>query len=320
MRKDMQNCLVSHIDLDGFGCNIIAQRYLGRDIPIYNVNYDELAETLMDIPRHVQLFITDLSIPENLKGLLEEFDRVIIIDHHISTRWALDWAKESDNRESVVSTERCATWLFYEYLANAFAYKDTLFDEWVKYIDDYDRYVLQYEESRRLNALFYISNRDRFVSDALSYSPKQMLEYNKERVDRYLQQQKEYFEKTVFFTLKAVEPRVLLFFGEKNKSYICEQVFDKDDAVGLVYGVDLHNMAVSLRSSTKHRIDCSKVASTIHPEGGGHRNASGASLNDLCGDWLRQENPNDITNPNYIFDMVLSFPVDNLPTYEEDEE
>lgn len=318
MNKNAKSIIISHIDLDGYGCNIVAQRYMGRDIEIHNVNYDELATTICLLPRDVQLIITDLSIPENLKGLLEEFSQVIVIDHHKSTLWAKEWASGRTNVEVQVSEDRCATWWFYEYLARAYGYKDESMDEWVKLIDDYDRYVHNYPESRRLNSLLYISNRDWFVSQAMLYTPQQVLDFSKDKIDRYLEQQKEYFEKTVFFTLKATEPRVLLFFGEKNKSYISEQVFDKDDCVGLVYGVDLHNMTVSLRSSSKHRIDCSQIAKTIHPEGGGHPNASGATLKDICGDWLKQENPDDIMNPNYIFDMVLSFPVDDLPTYEED--
>ena len=318
MNKNMQSVLVTHIDLDGFGCSIIAQKYLGRDIPMYNVNYDELAETLMDIPRNVQLFITDLSIPEHLKGLLAEFDHVIIIDHHISTKWALEWSEATQN-EAVVDTSRCATWHFYEYLAKHYNLRDTILDEWVKFIDDYDRYVLQYPESRRLNALFYISNRDRFVSDALLYTPQQVLQSNKERVDRYLQQQKEYVEQTTIFTLRNTPYRIVVFFAEKNKSAIAETLI-KEQNVDLCYGVDLHNMAVSLRSSEKTRLDCSKIANMIHPEGGGHRNASGASLKDYCKDWLYAEKPEEgfiLSNIN-TFKMILDFPIDNLPTYEDD--
>lgn len=202
MIKNVQTVLCSHIDLDGFGNNILVQKYIGRDIPIFNVNYDDLAETLIDIPRNVQLMITDLSIPENLSGLLEEFDHVIIIDHHVSTKWALEWAERTGN-EAIVDKSRCATWHTYEYLKRAYGYGDTILDEWVKYIDDYDRYILQYPESRRLNSLFYISNRDRFVSDALLYTPKQVLDNNRERIDRYLQQQKEYIDECQGFTLNA---------------------------------------------------------------------------------------------------------------------
>jgi len=311
MDKNAKSVVVSHIDLDGFGCNVMAMRYLGRDIPIHNVNYDTLAETLMDIPRNVQLFITDLSIPSHLCGLLEEFSHVIIIDHHVSTSWAIDWAERTDN-EAIVDKSRCATWHVYEYLASVYGYRDYMLDEWAKYIDDYDRYVLQYPESRRLNALFYISNRDRFVSDALSYSPKDVLNANRERIDRYLQQQREYIAQTTVFTLNEGTPKVGLFFAEKNKSAIAEALI-KDCGMDLLYGVDLHMMAVSLRSSERSRIDCSKIAQMIHPEGGGHRNASGASLD--ISDWMITKG---VDLP--LFRMVLNFPVENLPTYEPEEE
>ena len=311
MRKDIKTVLVSHIDLDGYGCNIMAMRYLGMDIPIVNVNYDELADKLVEIPRTFQVIITDLSIPENLKGLLEEFEHVVVIDHHKSTQWATEWGMDNDKVEVFVSEERCATWWFYEYLAKQYSYRDDLLDEWAKYIDDYDRYVLQYPESRRLNALLYISNKDRFVTDALRYSPKVVLNNNKERIDRYFEQQDEYIGKTSIFMIHY-NPNVAILFAEKNKSAIAERLI-KDRNIDLVYGVDLHNMTVSLRSSPISKIDCSKIAKMIHPEGGGHLNASGASLEYLMKDWLV---PAEQGN---IFKMILNLPVVNLPTYTEDD-
>ena len=317
MNKNMKTYLITHLDLDGYMCGTMAFRYLGRDILFNNVNYDTLAEAIMEVPRDYQLFITDLSIPDNLKGLLEEFERVIIIDHHISTSWALDWAKDNPNVEVIVDTSRCATWHFYEYLAKNYGFRDTILDDWAKFVDDYDRYVLQYPESRMLNALFYISDKIRFCTDALYKSPQQMLEDNKERVDRYLRQQKEYIEQTTIFQLN-VSPCVVMFFAEKNKSAIAE-VLIKERGVDLAYGVDLHNMAVSLRSSPVSRIDCSQIAKMIHPEGGGHRNASGARLD--TSDWLIAEKPKDgeFLSSRTHMDMIFDFPKEDLPTYREDE-
>lgn len=318
MRNDLKTVLVSHIDLDGYGCNIMAMRYLGMDLPAINVNYDELADRLMDVPRESQLLITDLSVPENLAGLLEEFAHVIVIDHHKSTKWALEWAKGKPDVEVTVSTERCATWLLYDYLKRAFGFGDTIMDEWARLVDDYDRYVLEDPDSRRLNALFYISNRDRFVTDAMRYIPQVVLANNKERVDRYLQQQKEYVDQTVVFTLGHPSDNTVLVFAEKNKSAIAECLMKNYD-VDLVYVVDLHNMAVSLRSSERSRIDCSKIAQTIHPEGGGHKNASGASLKEVCREWCVSTSE-DIINPEMMFKMILNFPTKDLPRYTEEDD
>lgn len=318
MQKNMPTYLISHIDLDGYGCNIMAFKYLGRDIPFKNVNYDELADTIVEVPRDAQLIITDLSIPENLKGLLDEFEHIVIVDHHISTGWAIDWAEGNPKAEVVVDRSRCATWLFYEYLAKHYGYRDTMMDEWAKYVDDYDRYVLQYPESRRLNALFYISDKVRFATDALLFTPQEVLAKNKERVDRYLQNQKEYIDQTQVFTIGA-KPLVMLFFAEKNKSAIAE-VLIKEHGADLVYGVDLHNMSVSLRSSEKTRYDCSQIAKMIHPEGGGHRNASGASLD--TSDWVVSRPPRDgeLLSTRAEIKPIFDFPTEDLPTYEEDED
>ena len=301
----------------------MAMRYLGADVPIVNVNYDELAETIVDTPRDVQLFITDLSIPENISGLLEEFEYVVIVDHHKSTKWAIEWAKDKKNVEVVISMERCATYLFYEYLAKQYGYRDTIQDEWAKYVDDYDRYVLQYPESRRLNALFYISDKDRFTLDALQTTPTQLLDipYNKAKVDRYLQNQEEYINKIIGFQLGDrlnCGHNIAIAFAEKNKSAYAEKCM-KEFGMDLVYVVDMHNFTVSIRSTPESKIDCSKVAKMIHPEGGGHPNASGASLD--SNDWIWNYDPEDKgLFPLKMFRMTLDFPLENLPHYTEEDE
>lgn len=271
--------VISHLDLDGYGCNIVAKRYLGHDIPICNVNYDDLVHAIVDVPRDARLIISDISIPENLAGLLEEFAKVVILDHHKSTEWAIGWAERTGNK-AIVSEDRCATWWFYEFMAEEYKYRDSLLDEWVKYIDDYDRYIHAYPQSRRLNALFYISDRDRFVNDALSLSPDAMLLRNKERIDRYFAQQKEYIEKCTAYSITE-DGSTVAVFAEKYKSAIAETLFDRCKEVNLVYIIDMHNNAYSIRSRDGAGIDCSALAKQIHPEGGGHPEASGASFNIL---------------------------------------
>ena len=282
----MDRYLITHIDLDGYGCLIMAQRYLGSDIHYKCVNYDELEDAIRDVPTDAELFITDLSISNNLAPLLNEFDNLTIVDHHLTSNWLNDEGNRA-RFNVVVSTERCATYLFYEYLSARFGFKDTMLDEWARLVDDYDRYVLQYPDSRRLNALFYISDRTRFVQEALYCYPRQMLARNKERVDNYLENQMKYILNTTYITLSDT-PKVILAFAEKNKSAIGEYHI-REKGCDLVYILDTHSMQLSIRSKDgDESINCSKIAKLFG--GGGHFHASGASLDNfedyfksLCG-------------------------------------
>jgi oligoribonuclease NrnB/cAMP/cGMP phosphodiesterase (DHH superfamily) len=100
-------------------------------------------------------------------------------------------------------------------------------------------------------------------------------------------------------------------FAERHKSAMAE-IAIAEGGVDLFYGVDLHSMTVSIRSSVKSKIDCTKVAKMINPDGGGHRNASGASISNWCVGWNNVEVG--------TFCMPLSFPSRDLPTYSEESE
>lgn len=314
----MRTYLVSHIDLDGYGCNIFAVKYLQCDA-IFNVDYEDIAKCLCDIPRDSHLIITDLSIPENIQGLIEEFEQVSIIDHHVSTYWAVEAFSGRLGFDVTVSKERCATWLFYDWIdghgfskpeSKKWAY------EWARYIDDYDRYVLQYPESDRLNSLLYISNRDRFVSDAQINTPLQVLKANADRIDRYLANQQEYIDECVKICLSlnitdGCQHDVYLVFAEKYKSKIAKQLIEQKGAE-LVYVLNMRTFQASIRSSRESHIDCSQIAKSLDPQGGGHRNSAGFRLKvppEECG-----------LDQSAIWE-ALNLPINDLPIYgEEDEE
>ena len=307
--------LVSHIDLDGYGCNIMARRFLHDVMDMYNVNYDDLADCLCLISRDVHLIITDLSIPENLEGLIREFDTVTIIDHHVSTMWAIDAFAGDSNIEAHVDRRRCATWLFCDWMAER-GYISEEPDEvdwmerWRTYIDDYDRYILQHEESERLNALLYTSNRDRFVSDAIYQKPEDMLSNNRQRIDRYLQTQNEYVEASQPILLADTIDgpfNIYAVFAEKYKSKIAQGLM-RGKGADLVYLLDMHTGQMSIRSSKESRIDCSKLARMIDPEGGGHRNASGCRMV-----------PNNSEGEGQAM-IGVSLPIEDIPTYGSDDE
>jgi len=86
---------ISHIDLDGYGCQIITEKHYGKkNIKFYNCNYGKaikyiLHNILKVINKEDTLIITDINIDEttakyiNKEFYLKEIE-TILIDHHIT--------------------------------------------------------------------------------------------------------------------------------------------------------------------------------------------------------------------------------------------
>src|SRR5699024_1313723 len=116
--------LLSHNDLDGVGCGILAKLAYGNQIDVrYNsiskLNY-EVSHFLEEENKETYLYITDLSVnEENEKKLNEHYKnggKVQLIDHHKTALHfnEYDWAfVEVQDKEGVLTS---ATSMFYAYL------------------------------------------------------------------------------------------------------------------------------------------------------------------------------------------------------------
>ena len=137
--------LITHIDLDGYGGNILERLYhdqLNFDL-VLNKNYG--FESDLDIKQYINsnndILIMDLSIPEGTfiewSGILKSLH---VLDHHNSSEFL---SKYSGN---VWDTSRCGTKLFYEEYVLNHIHQD--FDENIKnnikrfvdIVDTYDRW------------------------------------------------------------------------------------------------------------------------------------------------------------------------------------
>ena len=129
--------LISHTDLDGYGCNIVAQSYLHPVYSVKNVDYNDVDETIINVIdyamvdiittdykyRHV-IFITDLS--SSNQDIIDMIDyingknwmiKIILIDHHATAKKIYEsysWA-HFPNDDEVIS----ATKLFDRYLSES---------------------------------------------------------------------------------------------------------------------------------------------------------------------------------------------------------
>lgn len=136
--------LISHVDLDGYGVNVLQALY--KDIApfdeILNKNYgfEESDETKSLIKPGNEIVITDLSIPENVflewKSVLKS---LTIIDHHESSKYL------SQYEGNVWSTLQSGTSLFWNCWLRPRLFQnnvsiDPSVDYFVKLVDAYDRW------------------------------------------------------------------------------------------------------------------------------------------------------------------------------------
>lgn len=177
--------LFSHIDLDGYGCNIVLKSTLGlfNEICCENLDYKEVNNRVKDFftsnefINYEMVYITDISVNDEVaeiieKSINENNIKVKLLDHH-QTAIKLNnytWA----NVEIEKNSEKvCGTSLLYDELNEFVNYysekklinKDCLF-EFVENVRKYDTWLWQDKyndiKPKQLNDLLYILGQERF--------------------------------------------------------------------------------------------------------------------------------------------------------------
>ena len=129
---------LSHIDLDGYGCQYITNEYF-KDINFYNSNYgneitQKLEQIMSDIKKddekEAKLLITDLNLSMEQANLLQKLVenekekrdiKLTLLDHHKTGRECaqkFEWY--------YLDEKRCATKITYDYFSKKFEKNDRL--------------------------------------------------------------------------------------------------------------------------------------------------------------------------------------------------
>lgn len=150
------NILLSHNDLDGYGCLLTALK-MKTPLTYFNVGYDTITENLEYINTEIlptrgtetTFYITDLCFKESdtiaLYKLVKHNPNITIvyIDHHHyeseKQNKIFEKMKEFNNFKFVHNMKYCATFLFYQYaLKKGLISFDESYDKLMKIIDVYD--------------------------------------------------------------------------------------------------------------------------------------------------------------------------------------
>jgi len=138
---------LSHIDLDGYGCQFVTNTVLKEKIKYVNVDYPDITEALelivLDIQENETLLITDLNLNPvqaefiDTQSKIKNF-KIILLDHHYT---GLEQSKKYDWYHL---GEKCGTMLTFEYFKGpkkieAICEMIDIYDRWLKQ----DEYLFQ---------------------------------------------------------------------------------------------------------------------------------------------------------------------------------
>ncbi|GLY10745.1 DHH family phosphoesterase [Pseudobacillus badius] len=285
--------LLTHNDLDGVGCGILAKLAFGKQVQVrYNsvagLDY-EVAWFLENQDKKTALFITDLSVnkdnQEKLNAFHQDGGKVQLIDHHKTAlhfneyEWGHVVIEDEDGKLT------SATSLLYDYLlqheliepSNALA-------EFVELVRQYDTWEWEKnanQEARRLNALFFLVSieefEDRMIS-RLRYHQhfffdeleEKILDMEDDKIARYIhRKRRELVQASIGEHMAGV------VYAESYHSELGNELGKENPHLDYIAILNIGGKRLGFRTIHDH-IDVSEVAARYG--GGGHAKAAGASM------------------------------------------
>ncbi|WP_096270110.1 DHH family phosphoesterase [Paucisalibacillus globulus] len=285
--------LLSHNDLDGVGCGILAKLAFGKEV---NIRYNSVGGLDKEVSWFLDqkdmdtfLFITDLSVNEENEKRLAEYFRsggnLQLIDHH---KTALHFNEYEWGHVVVENGEgklNSATSLLYEYLVkhNLLTPKPVI-EEFVELIRQYDTWEWEENdnyEAHRLNSLFYLISIDEFVEIMLerlqdnehfqfSDFEKKILELEDNKIERYIRRKR---RELIQHKIDSYYAGVV--FAEMYHSELGNELGKDYPHLDYIAIINMGGRRIGFRT-IHDDVDVSVVAQKYG--GGGHSKASGCTM------------------------------------------
>ncbi|MFJ7888566.1 DHH family phosphoesterase [Lysinibacillus xylanilyticus] len=287
--------LLSHNDLDGIGCGILAKLAFQEQVKVkYNSisSLDrEIEYFLENNERDTFLFITDLSPNEENEKRLNDYyiatGNVQLLDHHKTAFYLneYEWGKVLTEDENGYLTS--ATSLFYQYLVtHGFLEQTNAITEFVELVRQYDTWEWEKndnQQARRLNTLFFLVSIEEFEEKMLERLKtsehfyfdefeKKILTMEEEKIERYIRRKKRELVQTAigeYFTG--------VVYAESYHSELGNELGKENVHLDFIAILNMGGKRISFRTIHDH-IDVSAIAAEFG--GGGHQKAAGCSLTD----------------------------------------
>ncbi len=277
----MKRLVISHIaDPDGVTPIILSKLVFEEFDYILSENKDVNDNVKNNLDKYDFIYVVDLNISEELADYIEENykDKIMILDHHLSC--------DNMNKYSFIEVnakgKESGTSLYYKYLLNN--YNNNLLNrkstkllvEHVRTMDIYDFSKTSKEEAEKLEMIFKIYGKDKFIdkyynviiNDLELYSKEDLnlVELEKGRIKRYIEEKE-------FIEISLDNKRVGVVFAERYISELGNYLINKYD---YLYYIVLINMDKKISYRGNGKVDLSVIAKKFG--GGGHINAAGNCL------------------------------------------
>ena len=277
----MKRLIISHIaDPDGVTPIILSKLVFEEIDYILSENKDVNDNVKNNLDKYDFIYVVDLNISEELADFIEANykEKIMILDHHLSCNNMNKYSFIEVNAEGKES----GTSLYYKYLLNN--YNNNLLNrestkmlvEHVRTMDIYDFSKTTKEEAEKLEMIFKIYGKDRFIdkfynviiNDLELYSKEDLnlVELEKERIKRYIEEKE-------FIEISLDNKRVGVVFAERYISELGNYLINKYDYLDYIVLINI-DKKISYRGNGK--VDLSVIAKKFG--GGGHVNAAGNCL------------------------------------------
>ncbi len=296
--------LFTHTDLDGVGCQIIANHFFGAEnVNTTHCDYKEVDVkvsqffTSGEYKKYNRIFITDISVNEETATIIDEiaiqwFDVIRLIDHHKTAMWLNKYKWSEVTPEYQDGTKTSATDLFLGYLINTFPELESTLEsqlislaEQVRRWDTWDWYNVHKDDfPKRLNNLMYLIGRKKFAKRftdnadiAFNEGEELVLSIEEAKIESYIKK----VSKTII-EKKIAGYKAGVVFAESYSSELGNKLAEMNKHLDFIAIVNPLNGAVSYRS-IRDDIDLGKDVAALYG-GGGHPKASGSGLDKKLGE------------------------------------
>jgi oligoribonuclease NrnB/cAMP/cGMP phosphodiesterase (DHH superfamily) len=248
-------------------------------IPIeHNFKDEDFEQILGQIDEDTIVYIVDFALkPEYLNKVLEKAKKVINLDHHISMKNILEEIKDP-KFEFVFDNDKSGASLTWHYLFN------TEPPEIIKYVEDKDIWKWQYGDITKYvnDYLFLFTNKPEEVKELLDKDITEIIEkgkiinqYTTYLINTFVEKAKDLFIKIGNYKVRAYNTGL---FQSEIGNLLATQY---NEAVCL-FSINGDYVKLSFRSLDNHNPSALDLAKLLN--GGGHRNAAGASvsINEFC--------------------------------------